>query len=312
MSLASNIAGLRGMSAKQLLSTSSKVLPGWIAAIIVIGIVWQVANLTVLLLQKGEAQSVSLSDIPLAVISSPNPGSGEVNGIVQSIVSAHIFGEPDVAEPVEFQEVVDKETDLDLTLKGTMAAESEDEARAIIAGRDGDDKVYSIGDAIPGNARLHAIHPDKVILQRAGTLEALKLPREYTTQRPRNTRRPPARRTTTSSSRKARGNLQEIIANDPAKLTDIIRPQPVFRDGRQRGYRVYPGRKRQQFAALGLRSGDLVLEINGTALDDPTRGMEVFRSLSESTQVTVTVERNGQPEVLNLDTSILTADDNDM
>jgi hypothetical protein len=33
--------------------------------------------------------------------------------------------------------------------------------------------------------------------------------------------------------------------------------------------------------------------------------MEVFRSLGDATQVSVTVERNGQPQVLTLDTSQL-------
>ena len=68
----------------------------------------------------------------------------------------------------------------------------------------------------------------------------------------------------------------------------------------QRGYRVYPGRNRQQFARLGLQPGDLVMSINGTPLDDPQRGMEIFRSISSADQVRVTVERNGKPQELVL------------
>ena len=59
------------------------------------------------------------------------------------------------------------------------------------------------------------------------------------------------------------------------------------------------------FTQLGLRPGDMIVQINGMALDDPARGMEVFRSLGDATQVSVTVERNGQPQVLTLDTSQL-------
>lgn len=95
--------------------------------------------------------------------------------------------------------------------------------------------------------------------------------------------------------------LQRSIATNPTKLTDLIRPQPVFSNGKQLGYRVYPGRKRQQFLALGLKPGDLLTEINGTPLDDPARGADIFRSLADSTQVSVTVERNGTPQVLVLD-----------
>jgi len=82
-----------------------------------------------------------------------------------------------------------------------------------------------------------------------------------------------------------------------------VRPQPVFANGVQRGYRVYPGRNRQQFAKLGLQPGDLVLSINGTPLDDPQRGMEIFNTIGTSDRVSVTVERNGQSQELTLNTA---------
>ena len=50
-------------------------------------------------------------------------------------------------------------------------------------------------------------------------------------------------------------------------------------------------------------------EINGTPLDDPARGLDIFRSLSDSTQVSVTVERNGTSQVLVLDTQSLNLGD---
>jgi len=78
--------------------------------------------------------------------------------------------------------------------------------------------------------------------------------------------------------------------------------------GQQQGYRVYPGRNRRQFAALGLRPGDLIKDVNGASLTDPQQAMEIFQSLGTSDQVTVTVERNGQQQVLTLTTSQLTLD----
>jgi general secretion pathway protein C len=41
------------------------------------------------------------------------------------------------------------------------------------------------------------------------------------------------------------------------------------------------------------------------ALDDPARGMEIFRSLADATSVTVTVDRNGEIEMLTLNTAML-------
>ena len=74
------------------------------------------------------------------------------------------------------------------------------------------------------------------------------------------------------------------------------------------GYRVYPGRDRKQFAALGLRPGDLIKDIDGAALTNPQQATEIFQGLGQKDQVSVTVERNGTPEVLVLRTSQLELD----
>jgi general secretion pathway protein C len=95
-------------------------------------------------------------------------------------------------------------------------------------------------------------------------------------------------------------NVQELVAQNAAVFLEVVRPQPFMPNGQLKGYRIYPGPNRQQFAALGLRAGDLVTEINGVALNNPAQGMEVFRSLGGASQVTLTVERDGQPQVLSL------------
>ena len=96
-----------------------------------------------------------------------------------------------------------------------------------------------------------------------------------------------------------------MVAQNVSKLADVIRPTPYFVNGQQQGYRVYPGRNRAQFAQLGLKPGDLIKEIDGQALNDPNQAMQIFESLNNADQVSVTVERNGQPQVLTLSTSQL-------
>jgi general secretion pathway protein C len=91
-----------------------------------------------------------------------------------------------------------------------------------------------------------------------------------------------------------------MIASNVTKFTEIIRPQPFMPNGQLKGYRVFPGRNRQQFLALGLKPGDLVTKINGVTLNNPAQGMQIFNSLSNSTQVTITVDRNGQQQDISL------------
>ena len=156
----------------------------------------------------------------------------------------------------------------------------------------------------PGT-KLHAVYVDRVILDRNGQLEALALPKQSTAALAIN--RPPA----PAANGRFTDNLRRIAENNPSAFAEIVRPQPVFANGVQRGYRVYPGRNRQQFAKLGLQPGDLVLSINGTPLDDPQRGMEIFNTMGTSDRVTVTIERNGQSQELTLNTAQITLPDAD-
>jgi hypothetical protein len=92
------------------------------------------------------------------------------------------------------------------------------------------------------------------------------------------------------------------VQQDPSILDQVMRTVPSFDNaaGKLRGFRAFPGRNRQIFSKLGLKSGDLVTAINGTQLDDPQRSQEVFNTIQTSDHVTVTVERGGQKQDITL------------
>ena len=116
-----------------------------------------------------------------------------------------------------------------------------------------------------------------------------------------------ARRTNTPTRQKVDNSqsLQAIVTQNLTKLTDVIRPTPYRVQGKQVGFRVYPGRDRRKFAALGLRAGDIIKDIDGRELTDASQAMQIFQSLGTAEQVTVTVEREGQSQSLTLKTSQL-------
>lgn len=287
---------------QQIWLKASAVLPPWVAVALVVAIAWQLARIFWLLVPGAEPVAVA---IPAARSPASDASATRQSVNIDTIVNAHLFGTVDATAPPPDEDLQDvQDTRLNLELRGTIAADETQAARAIIAERNGGEKVYSIGDAVTGGATLHSVHPDRVLLRRAGQLEALRLPRADETTGGSTRRAASARR---SPSRSA-SSIRDVLSESPLKLTDVIRPQPVFRDGKQQGYRVYPGKQRAQFAKLGLRPGDMITQINGMALDDPARGMEIFKSLGDATQVSVTVERSGQPQVLSLDTSQLSAE----
>ena len=284
----------------QLWAEASRLLPPWVALVLVVLIGWQLAKLAWLLVPAAAPEG--LPPVPTTAPATSADPARDVS--IDRIVAARLFGTAEATAPVALVEQEDApDTDLRLELRGTVAATYEYRALAIIAEIGGAERVYFIGDAVPGGASLHAVHFDRVLLRRGGRLEALRLPRSDDTPTTRTTAAP---RTAPRAATPVRAaTIQEVVQQGGVSLTEIIRPQPVFKDGRQQGYRVYPGRQRQQFAQLGLRPGDLITQINGMALDDPARGMEIFRSLADATSVTVTVDRNGEIELLTLDTNVL-------
>lgn len=301
--MSNRLSALTSLSREQLLARATEVLPPWVALLLVVAIAWQLVKIVWLFFPDSNANVAPVMQAPG---SSQTIAKTQKNYDVGKIMSAKLFGVPEAAPPPpppeDFEELED--TELNLVLRGTIAAGDSQYALAIIADDNGEENVYAIGDAISGGRKLHSVQPEQAILNHNGDLEALRLPKNYdestaTTARSRRSSRP------STSRAEAIRNVRESVARDPTKLTDLIRPQPVFSNGKQLGYRVYPGRRRQQFVSLGLKPGDLVTQINGSQLDDPAKGAEIFRSLAESSQVTVTVERNGSPEVLVLDTEQL-------
>lgn len=306
MTTAYKWSDFRSLDRDRLVTAINERLPKWVTLLLIALIAWQVARI-VWMLVPGPALGDPVAPPP-ATPGAPASGGSAARADVQAIASAHLFGEADAATAPPPTEVVPEnleETRLNLSLKGTIATGDTAQALAIIAASGGDEKVYGIDDIITSGTTLHAVYTDRVILKRGGALEALKLPREY-----EGGVAPQVRRSVPEpeSEPDPSPSIREVLTENVTRLADVIRPTPYFVGGEQQGYRVYPGRNRKQFAALGLRPGDLIKSVNGASLTDPQQAMEIFQSLGTADQVTVTVERNGQPQVLTLSTSQLTLD----
>jgi general secretion pathway protein C len=217
---------------------------------------------------------------------------------VQSIVSAHLFGVA-TADPSTQDPANAPPSSANLVLAGTIATQNPEHGVAIISDG-GPSKVYMVGDNI-GGASLHSVYLDHVILNRGGALETLHLPR---LNGPGMHAAPAARRPGGADPRTAAAveNIRHMVQQDPGLLDQVMRTVPSYDNaaGKLRGFRAYPGRNRQIFGRLGLRPGDLVTEINGTALDDPQHSQDVFNTIETSDHVTVTVERGGQKQEITL------------
>jgi general secretion pathway protein C len=206
------------------------------------------------------------------------------------IVNAHLFGVAGVTASGEAPQ-----TTMPLILAGVIADRDPAKGQAIIGENAVAAKLYAVGGSIPGGARLHAVYSDRVLLERNGALETLKLPRSPSSA---NAAAP----TSPQPSRLA------AAASNPTLLAGLVRVQPVFSQGKLSGYRIFPGGTKggaAAFSQLGLRAGDLIEAVNGTALDDAARAMEVLQTLGSSATATITVSRNGASQEINLNLASL-------
>ena len=252
----------------------------------------EVARIAILLLGANPVKSPH----PVITQAPPRPANPSVG--IQNVVSAHLFGTYVAERSTQDAENAPQST-ANLVLAGTIASQDPQRGVAIISDG-GPAKVYSVGDNV-GGASLHSVYLDHVILDRGGTLETLLLPKLLG---PGLRAAPVVRRTGGGDPRTtaAVDNIRRMVQQDPGILDQVMRTVASFDNaaGKLRGFRAYPGRNRQIFSKLGLKAGDLVTAINGTALDDPQRSQDVFNTIQNSDHVTVTVERGGQKQDITL------------
>jgi len=142
------------------------------------------------------------------------------------ISDAHLFG--------SFQQVA-----LNLVLKGVLAATPMKHASAIISlGKNGKEDTYAIGDKV-SSATLKEVHAEKVILERNGRLETLRMP-ESNSKNLIST-------VSTSSSGKARrdnspgavlSDIRKKIIKNPTSFGKYAIPIPYKENGKLRGFRL--------------------------------------------------------------------------
>jgi len=269
-------------SSGELLASWLTRAPQWVAGLLVIGLGVQLAML-VADLSGGNAPP------PAPVVSTPaSPVRSSID--VGAVRSANLFGAPTAVAGDPTNAPI---TSMPLVLVGVLAAEDPAEGYAILGPAANSAKLYAAGATVPGGAKLAGIYSDRVVLDRGGQLETLPMPRQRSPVTAAPAPPPPMPSPAERMSR--------LTTENPGIVGQLIRAQAVLSNGQQRGYRVFPAPNRDAvFAKLGLRAGDMVTHINGTPLDDPQRGPEIFGTLSSAAEARVTVVRNGRSSDVTL------------
>ncbi|WP_434950120.1 type II secretion system protein GspC [Shewanella sp. HL-SH4] len=220
-----------------------------------------------------------------------------------------LFGQVDNNNSRPKAEVVEQITDapktnLSILLTGVVASTSERHGLAVIESS-GNQETYSLGDKIKGtSASLKEVYADRIIITNSGRYETLMLDGlAYTTQsnvnqqlqqakiNSRDVRQVDMRNSELSAEL---AHSRDELLSDPSKITDYIAISPVQRDGEIAGYRLNPGKDAELFKQAGFQPSDLAKSINGFDLTEMSQALEVMAQLSELTEMSVMVEREGQ------------------
>ncbi len=181
-------------------------------------------------------------------------------------------------------------TALKLVLSGVVASSDQSKALAIVEHR-GKQQTYGIDESIEGTqAVIKEIQSERIIILHKGNYESVLLDPDSKQARNNSNQRQLSR---VAAQPEAKIDVAEVL-KDPSKLTDYIRVSPVRVDGELTGYRVNPGKDAALFRQVGLQANDLAVALNGYDLRDNAQAMQVMQELPELSDVTVTVERDGQ------------------
>ena len=203
-------------------------------------------------------------------------------------------------------------TRLNLTLSGVVSDKNPTRGAAIIGNR-GKQSTYAAGEKIDGtNAVLQSVYPDRVIIRNGARNETLMLdgvdftkslakPATTSLNTGRSKQSPPNTKLVRNRLTRDQAIATRKLKASPARFTDFIAISPYTAEGQLKGYRIAPGKDPKLFKSLGLKSGDVVVGINGLDLTNAQQAMQAMNALRDSESLQMNVNRKGDLITLQLD-----------
>ncbi len=207
---------------------------------------------------------------------------------------------------------------LDVTLIGVMLSSTPQNSYISIREK-GETRVLKSGAEIQEGVVVKAIQPRAFIASdgsaerifylipadqlKASDREAGMLQEKQKPQRTSFSDRKEAKAITYQVDEETKLKLSEYrvqLQEDPLSLIDLVRVSPVQRNGELYGYRLLHGKDRKLLKSVGLRAGDIMLNVNDLPITDPGQLSEVIASLASGSMINLRIERGGKPRDLNV------------
>ncbi len=247
-----------------------------------------------------------------AIVSSANKPTSKVD--IQKLTRYNLFGDSKIPVTVSNNNEIDAPvTRLKLKLRGVYAATEADLAGAMIEANNKQD-VYRIGSKLPGatGLKLHKILADRVIMSRGDKFETLLIEdfaagsTSRSIIRTTNRNNIPEKVSPASADNKVIDRRQDKKLSsdllklrskltDPQSLGELVSISPAMSEQNEfQGFRLAPGKNRALFGRMGLRRNDVLTEINGINLSDPSSSFSLMEQISNAEEITMTITRGGR------------------
>lgn len=295
----------------------NKILVTLVSVAIVVLLSLSLANVALLIFEEVEAAPTTSSDSTQTSTSNTQPKKN------YGLAALDLFGS--VAE-IEQPKVVDApKTKLNLDLQGVFIAEDVSESTAIVAQKGKSGELYRIGDKLPGNATLHEVLDDHVLIKRGARIEKLSfldspLAGQFqSVSSPSNTE--PATPSNTPSARLQQ--VRERISKRSQEASDArlkrqqqgstlksqiaayqqrldTEPEAVLSDlglsavsaGEASGYKIGSEVSQAILRQSGLKQGDVIMSINGKPVGNVSSDKELVNQAVAGKRVRVEVQRD--------------------
>ena len=226
---------------------------------------------------------------------------------IRAIVERNLFktdtqvaSTPAAEKPVDVEEL--QPTKLNLKLWGTVASPGGRSFAVIEDVKNRRQRLIRENDRIE-NATVKKILRGRVILSVDGRDEVLQMEKIRTAVRrgprlPSRAQRGEGEGPPEEHVRVQQSEIESAVRN-VNQLMKQVRIRPHFTNGRADGLRLTGIRSGSIFSRMGLRSGDILVGVDGERIQSVDDALKFYRSLKSATNVKLTVKRGGQEKTID-------------
>ncbi len=251
--------------------------------LLVIGIAYTLATSVLYFLSPPASEpTAQRTDTPAA--GNRQPGSSD------TAAARNLFGVADATAAPAARAERTVETSLPLELHGVFVADRQKNSVAIVARKGKPGQLYTVGEQLPGNARLIDVHTNHIVLNRAGARESLMFPDH--SKGHFVAEQAPAAATVRPTPRQRQGADQYrlMMRDKPPQALSRLGVQVVSnRSGA--GYRVGELADSSYLSQTGLQPGDIILSINDKPVGDLKQDREEIDNVLAQGKARLEVQR---------------------